>query len=123
MPKLSKLAKLRTEDLVALFIELSLEMKRADDWLENGAYNRAHKKLRDVRAELQRRPGDERRALLPLLAHPNIQVRLDAATATLALSAAATEAMQGIASLGYCSQAFSAKRMLRAIEEGTWTPT
>lgn len=29
MPKLSKLAKLRTEDLVALFIDLSLEMKRS----------------------------------------------------------------------------------------------
>ncbi|WP_052285991.1 DUF2019 domain-containing protein [Azorhizobium caulinodans] len=98
-------------------------MKRADDWLEDAAYNRAYDELDKVMAELQVRPGDERQALLPLLAHPNIQVRLDAAIATLTLSAAATEAMQGIASLGYCSQAFSAKRMLRAIEEGTWKPT
>ena len=98
-------------------------MKRADDWLENAAYNRAYDKLDKVMAELQVRSGDERHALLPLLTHPDIQVRLNAAVATLTLSAAATEAMQGIASLGYCSQAFSAKRMLRAIEEGTWTPT
>ncbi len=123
MPKLGKLQKLSTDQLVALFIDVSLEMKRADDWLENAAYNRAYDKLDKVMAELQVRSGDERHALLPLLTHPDIQVRLNAAVATLTLSAAATEAMQGIASLGYCSQAFSAKRMLRAIEEGTWTPT
>ncbi|WP_158304136.1 DUF2019 domain-containing protein [Azorhizobium caulinodans] len=111
------------DELVALFIDLSLEMKRADDWMENGAYNRAYDKQRKVTVELRARPGDERHALLPLLAHSDIQVRLDAATATLALSPAATEAMRGIASLGYCWQAVRARSMLQAIDEGSWKPT
>ena len=123
MKSRKSISDLTTEELVVLFIDLSLEMKRADDWMENGAYNRAYDKQRKVTVELRERSGDERRALLPLLAHPNIQVRLDAATATLALSPAATEAMQGIASLGYCWQAIRARDMLQAIEKGTWTPT
>ncbi|WP_035715389.1 DUF2019 domain-containing protein [Azorhizobium doebereinerae] len=112
-----------TDELVALFVDLSLEMKRADDWLENGAYNRAHKKLRDVRAEMKTRPGDERHALLPLLAHPNIQVRLNAAFATLALSPDAEAALRGIAPLGPGSQPFEARLMLEALEEGSYKPT
>ncbi|WP_029004622.1 DUF2019 domain-containing protein [Azorhizobium doebereinerae] len=112
-----------TDELVALFVDLSLEMKRADDWMENGAYNRAHKKLRDVEAEMKARPGDGRHALLPLLEHPNIQVRLNAAVATLALSPAAVAAMRGIAPLGYCAQAVDATRMLRSLDSGSWKPT
>ncbi|GGF65923.1 hypothetical protein GCM10007301_27020 [Azorhizobium oxalatiphilum] len=118
-----KLSQLPTDQLVALFVELSLEMKRADDWMENGAYNRAHKKLRDVRAELKTRPGDGRHALLPLLAHPNIQVRLDAALATLALSPEAEAALRGIAPLGTASQPFTARDILKALDDGSYKPT
>lgn len=118
-----KIKSMTIDELVTLFIELSLEMKRADDWMENGAYNRAHKKLRDVRAELKTRPGDGRHALLPLLAHRNIQVRLDAALATLALSPEAEAALRGIAPLGTASQPFTARNILEGLDNGTYKPT
>ncbi|MGU3496685.1 DUF2019 domain-containing protein [Xanthobacteraceae bacterium A53D] len=112
-----------SEDLVHSFLDLSLKMKRADDALDNGAYNRAHKKLRDIQDELQRRSGDQRALLLPLLAHPDVQVRLNAAVATLALSSEAEAAMRGIASLGYFSQAAAARGLLRSLDSGQWKPT
>jgi hypothetical protein len=40
----------------------------------------------DIRNELKHRAGDQRRALLPLLEHPNMQVRMKAAHTLLAIS-------------------------------------
>ncbi|WP_029004630.1 DUF2019 domain-containing protein [Azorhizobium doebereinerae] len=122
-PARKPLKRMSTEELFDFFIDRSLEMKRADDWMENGAYNRAHKIVRDIREELKQRPGDQRHALLPLLAHRNIQVRLNAAIATLALSPAAEEALKGIAPLGYCAQAIDAANLLKAMAAGRYKPS
>lgn len=47
--------------------------------------------LENVKAELKRRPGDQRAALLALYDHqPNMQVRVKAAKATLAVRATGT---------------------------------
>ncbi|MBB4004757.1 hypothetical protein GGR03_003852 [Aurantimonas endophytica] len=47
--------------------------------------NRAIRRRFAVEAELTARPGDARRLLVDYHEHPNIQVQLNAATATLAL--------------------------------------
>ncbi|WP_332119352.1 DUF2019 domain-containing protein [Azorhizobium caulinodans] len=120
---MNKFTNYKTEDLVLYFVDRSMEMKRADDNMDDNAYNTADKKVRDIESELKQRPGDGRHALLPLLAHPNIQVRLNAALATLALSPEAEAALRGIAPLGSSSQPFTARRMLAALERGTYKPT
>jgi RNA:NAD 2'-phosphotransferase (TPT1/KptA family) len=53
--------------------------------IDNPKYNRLYKKMERIRAELREMPGDQRRALLPLLSHSNVQVRLAAARSLLAL--------------------------------------
>ena len=62
---------------------------------EIAEFNRLYGQMDAVKKELKSRPGDQRRALLTLYDHPNIQVRLTAAEGTLAV---APEAAQRIAS-------------------------
>jgi hypothetical protein len=77
-----------------------------------------------VEGELKARTGDQRRALLVLYDHPNAQVRLKAAKATLAVAPqAARRMLQIIRESKEYPQAGDAGMTIRAIESGIFRPT
>lgn len=118
------LARMTEEQLVDRFADIALAQDEAllDD--ENAKYNRLYDKMEDVRQELKLRPGDQRRAILPLLQHENAQVRLKAALTTLAIAPeAARHALQIISDRHEYPQAIDARGMLRALESGTYIPS
>jgi hypothetical protein len=75
----------------------------------------------DVLDELKRREGDQRRALLPLLDHPNLQVRMRAAHAVLSISPAlARKAFESVRDSQIFPQAMDAGMTLGALDNGTY---
>jgi len=60
------------QELVARFVSLGLAQYDAAYVVDTRKYNRLYSKMVDIRNELKRRQGDQRRALLPLLDHPNV---------------------------------------------------
>jgi hypothetical protein len=87
-------------------------------------YNRLFAKMQTIENEMKRREGDQRRALLPLLDHPNVQVRMMAAHAVLAISPAfARKAFESVRESGIFPQAANAGMALRALDNGTYVPS
>jgi hypothetical protein len=70
-------------ELVERFIDIALDQDKALFNFEIAKFNKLYRQMDTVRNELKSRPGDQRSALLPLYAHPNIQVRLKAALTTM----------------------------------------
>jgi hypothetical protein len=98
------LASLSTDALLRRFEALCIQQYDALDRNEIAAFNRRYDKIQAIEDELQSRPGDQRRVLMQLFGHPNMQVRLTAARANLAVDYAA------------------ARRQLEAIVEEQWFP-
>ena len=87
-------------------------------------FNRLCDKIVGIEQELRSRPGDGRRALLTLHDHPNDQVRLNAAGATLAIEPEASRrVLEGIRRVGFGIQSLSAGVLVRALEDGSYVPT
>lgn len=76
-----------------------------------------------IRMELKSRPGDMRSILIPLIAHPSLQVRLNACMATLAVTPEALTMLRAIAALGWDPERGDALRMVNAIDDGRYVPT
>ena len=90
------------QELVERFLAIGLAQYDALYVADTRKYNRLYAKMQDVRNELKRREGDQRRALLPLLDHPNLQVRMKAANTVLAISPdLARKALEVSANPGY----------------------
>lgn len=114
----SELKALNVERLVDRFVEIALAQDRALDMNDTSKYNRLFDQMTLVLEELQTRPGDQRQALLPLLDHPNAQVRLMAAERTLAIApAAARQALQVMKDRREFPQAADASWALRTLDE------
>jgi hypothetical protein len=82
-----------TAQLVEQFAALSVEQDETLRRDDIDGFNRLFDKLEVLERELQARPGDQRLALLHLYDHPNLQVRLNAATATLEVAPQAARRM------------------------------
>lgn len=118
-----KLADMSLDDLVAKFAEITRAQDKAILAADYSKYNRLFKDMIRVAGELQRRPGDQRRALAPLYEFPNMQVRLKAAIHTLAVAPAEARAqLQAIAEAHWFPQTTDAAGMLRALDEGRYVP-
>jgi hypothetical protein len=118
-----RLDKMTVDQLVDQFLTIALDQDRAIRDDNNAKYNRLYDQLEAVRQELRRRPGDQRRALIPLHAHPNAQVRLKSAIATLALAPeAARRALQNISDRQEYPQAADARGMISALDDGSFVP-
>ena len=61
------------KELVARFLPIGLAQYDAAYVVDTRKYNRLYAMMVDIRKELKRREGDQRRALLPLLDHPNVE--------------------------------------------------
>jgi ParB-like chromosome segregation protein Spo0J len=108
-------------ELVAQFVSIGLAQYDALYVVDVKKYNRLLGRMKDVVNELRSRAGDERRALLPLLDHPNLQVRMKAAHAVLAISPAlARKAFESVRDAQIFPQAMDAGMTLRALDNGTY---
>ena len=120
----TKLASMTVDELVLRFREIALRQYEADFEDKIKLYNRLYDDMVTVREELRSRPGDQRRALLPLLAHQNPQVRLMAANTLLAVEPdVARQALQRICDHDDYPQKANARGMLTALAKGTYLPT
>jgi hypothetical protein len=87
-------------------------------------FNRLYNDMIAVEAELKSRAGDQRTALMKLYDHANMQVRLNAAHATLAVAPEAARALLlAIRESRWMPQALHAGMSLRNLEKGVYRPT
>ena len=121
-----KLQALSVAELVELFAALGVEQDRTEQASaigDIGKINRLFEQMEAVKEELKSRPGDQRRALLTLYDHPNMQVRLKAAKGTLAVAPeVARKLLEAIAQSRWQPQAGDAGMCLWALEEGVFIP-
>ena len=121
--KQMKLEEMTIPQLVERFAAIAVDQDRALLYSEIAKYNRLYDQLTAVRDQLKSRTGDQRRALLPLYEHPNWQVRLMAAHATLAIAPEAGRHMlQTIADSRHFPQAGDAGMSLDSLDRGVYKP-
>ena len=115
-----RLQDLTVDQLVERFVEIALAQDRAAYMDDHAKYNRLFPHMEAVRYELQTRPGNQRRALLPLLEHPSAQVRFLAAITTGAIAPeAARRTLQLMWDRNEFPQAADAYSAIRSIDNGT----
>jgi Domain of unknown function (DUF2019) len=118
------LKELTVEQLVERFVAIGLAQDEAILYNEIAKFNRLFDQLEEVEGELKMREGDQRRALLDLYGHPNAQVRLTAAKATLAVAPKeARAAIEALEKSQEFPQAGDAGMTLIALDEGIFNPT
>jgi hypothetical protein len=109
------------QELAARFLSIGLAQYEAAYVVDTRKYNRLFAKMQAIENELRRREGDQRRALLPLLDHRNVQVRMMAAHAVLTISPdLARKAFESVRDSEIFPQAADAAGTLRALDEGTY---
>ncbi|MGE3155944.1 MAG: DUF2019 domain-containing protein [Xanthobacteraceae bacterium] len=115
--------KMTIDELVERFATIAIEQDRALLYSEIAEYNRLYERMMEVREELKSRFNDQRRALLRLYEHPNWQVRLMAAHATLAIEPEAGRGMlETIAASKHYPQAGDAGMSLDNLDRGVYKP-
>jgi hypothetical protein len=113
-----------TDELVDRFVRIALDQDTAVRRDDNATYKRLFEQMDAIKAELKSRPGDQRRALVPLRDHPNVQVRLKSAIATLAVAPeAGRHVLQTIADSRDYPQAGDAGMTLDCLDRGIFKPT
>lgn len=119
-----KLSRLSVSQLVDLFALIGVEEDEAEKVDDLAKRDRLCYEMDAVQAELKGRPGDQRKALLSLFDHPNIEVRLMAAKYTLALAPVEARRMiERIAASNWFPHAGDAGMCLRALDNGDFKPT
>lgn len=112
------------EELVRQFVSIGLAQYDALYIADTRKYNRLYAEMQNIRNELKQREGDQRRALLPLLDHPNLQVRMKAAHTVLAISPdLARKALESVRNSEMFPQAADAAGTLEALDNGTYVPS
>jgi hypothetical protein len=114
---------LTAEELAEKFADICIKQDRALFEDDVAGFNRLYGQMDAVRNELKGRPGDQRKALLALLHHPNVQVQLKAAISTLAIAPdLSREVLQRIATSNRLPQAADAGFILDGIRDGSFVP-
>jgi hypothetical protein len=121
--KQSQLETLTVAQLVERFAQIGVAQDQAVWDFDNKKYARLDSQMDEIRNELKCRSGDQRRALLGLYRHPNIQVQLMAAKATLAVAPQeARKMIEAIAGSHQFPQAGDAGMCLMMLERGKFVP-
>ena len=119
-----KLGETTVDELVELFVDLCIAQDRELLRGDVPRINRLFDDIATIRQELRARPGDQRHALLPLYRHENMQVRLVAAQATLAIAPeAARNALEQIKASKEQPQSAEASHSLWTLDRGIFKPT
>lgn len=111
------------KELVERFTAASLGQFGAELQSDIPAQNRFVRETMAIAEELRTRPEDQRAALAELYEHPNVQVRLNAARLTLAVTPAARQVVQAIADSREYPQAMDAGMCLWSLDQGLFKPT
>lgn len=119
-----QLSDVSVDELVRRFVELAVQQDGAILSNAQAEVNRIYWRLDALKNELKARPGDRRSALLPLYNHENMQVRVKAAKATLAIAPEAARAqLEAIRASGWQPQALEAGMSLWNLDRGVYKPT
>ncbi|RYE33771.1 MAG: DUF2019 domain-containing protein [Hyphomicrobiales bacterium] len=119
----SKLKLLTAEELKRFFEQLCIQQYDALEGNAIASYNRRYDKILAIQNELKSRPGDQRRILMSLFGHPNMQVRLTAAHANLAVDyIAARRELQAIVDEQWFPQSGDAGMTLDNLDSGFYRP-
>ncbi|MEP9369060.1 DUF2019 domain-containing protein [Xanthobacter sp. VNH20] len=114
---------MQTDDLVEEHAHIGVLQYSALDDSDIRKYNRLFEEKVKIEDEMKARSGDQRRALMVLYGYPNMQVRLNAATATLAVAPeAARRLIEEIYASGWPPQAYDAGMLLSSLDDGTFNP-
>lgn len=114
---------LSTVQLVEEFTATAREQDHALLANATAKYNRLYDRMTKIVDELKSRPGDQRRELIKLYEFPSVHVRLTAAIHTLAVAPAeARHQLEMIAEMHWFPQTADALGMIRAIDQGLYTP-
>jgi hypothetical protein len=117
------LTDLTVEELVERFTVIGVEQNKALLSDEIAKFNRLFDQMIAVESELKKRNGDQRRRLLLLFDHPDMQVRLNAAKATLAVAPhAARQMLERIKAWRRQPQAGDAGMCLINLDRGIFVP-
>jgi hypothetical protein len=117
------LEKLTVDQLVERFAEIGVAQDQALLYDEIGKFNRLFDQMHAVDIELRARGHAARLALLRLFAHPNMQVRLEAAKWSLGVAPeAARQVIEEIKNSHSFPQAMDAGMTLRNLEAGVFKP-
>lgn len=120
----AKLSAMTVDQLVKRFVEIAQEQDEALLMNDTAKFNALYWQMDAVKEELKMRVGDQRRALLSLYNHPNMQVRVKAAKATLAIAPqAARTALEAIKASEWQPQALEADMSLWNLDRGIFKPT
>ncbi len=87
------ISEMTNDELFMRFIEVSVAQGEVSETFETTKFNRLFDQNQKILGELRVRQGDQRRLLLALYDHPNMQVRLNSAYATYALDPAGAAAV------------------------------
>ncbi|MCQ8783342.1 DUF2019 domain-containing protein [Mangrovibrevibacter kandeliae] len=118
------LISLTLQELVAEFVEVSLQQERAERLLEQSKINRAVRRRFEIRDELKCRDGDQRRMLRDLYDHPSSQVQLNAASSTLFhFPEEARQKIEYLSRWEVGLVALEARTLLSALDKRGWVPT
>lgn len=120
----SKIKSLTAEELKHLFEQLCIQQYDAIEDNAIASYNKRYDQILAIENELKSRPGDQRRVLMSLFGHSNIQVRLTAAYANLAIDyIAARRELQAIVDEQWFPQSGDAGMTLWNLDRGVYRPT
>ncbi len=113
------------QELVSRFVRIAIEQDAALLAFDPPkVINKYFWQLAAITDELKSRDGDQRHVLLPLYSHPNPQVRLKAAKATLAIAPQEARAvLQAIVDAKIDPQRLEAGMSLWNLETGIYKPT
>lgn len=124
MKRNKDLSVLPNEDILRRFEQLCIEQYDAMEREELGRVNRLVWRIHDLVTELKSRPGDQRRLLRRFFGHSNMQVRLSAADANLAVDyLAARREIQDIADSKWGPQCGDAGMTLINLDNGIYRPS
>jgi hypothetical protein len=123
MNKRVPIDQLTIDDLVQHFLALTLAQYEARFPSQTSRYNRLYRQMNEIRDELKRREGDQRRALLPLINHENAQVRLMAASSLLTIVPdRAKRALESVRDSGILPPSANAEGLLNGLQNGSFVP-
>jgi len=118
-----ELKDLTLEQLLTQFIEIGLAQDGALLKDEHAKFNQLYRQMDEVDNELRARGPTARLTLTRLFDHPNLQVRLRAATRALAVAPSrAREVIEAIAASRLYPQAGDAGMLLSGLDDGTFKP-
>jgi hypothetical protein len=124
MKKNWNLSNVEVVNLFERFVQIAIDQDKAMGQYDKKKLRLLFEENNAIENELKSRDGDARTELIKLYAYPNMQVRLNAAKATLAVNpTGARDLLVAIQESNWFPQSAHAGMTLFALEQGIFKPT